>query len=199
MTSIKSRKRNLLILDLDETLVFATEAPLDRPADFSAFQFQVYRRPYLDEFITVCFEYFDVAVWSSASDDYVRRVVEAVFPKPELLQFVWGRSRASLPRSFVDMDGYFHSADHQNYRKPLVKVKKLGWRLENIVIVDDTPSKSRQNFGNAVYPRPWEGELGDDELSQLASYLPTLADCPNLRRVEKRNWRSETLGRKLLE
>ncbi|MEZ4339254.1 MAG: NIF family HAD-type phosphatase [Sandaracinaceae bacterium] len=42
----------LLVLDLDETLVFATERPLsDREAHFRRFGYHVYRRPGLDAFL----------------------------------------------------------------------------------------------------------------------------------------------------
>lgn len=39
----------LLILDLDETLIHATEQP-EREADFQIFHYHVYKRPYLEEF-----------------------------------------------------------------------------------------------------------------------------------------------------
>jgi hypothetical protein len=42
--------RQLLVLDLDETLIFATETPLNRSADFLIDRFHVYKRPFVDEF-----------------------------------------------------------------------------------------------------------------------------------------------------
>lgn len=179
------------MLDLDETLIFATEDGLDRSADFEAFQYHVYKRPYLDFFLEVCTQNFALAVWSSASDDYVAHIVENIVPRTIPLEFVWGRRRASLKRVMTDESGHFNPQDHLSYRKPLVKVKKLGWPIERILIVDDTPSKSRQNYGNAIYPSPWEGDPSDEELLLLSRYLPTLADCPNVRAVEKRDWRSK--------
>jgi NLI interacting factor-like phosphatase len=44
----------LLILDLDETLIYATEEPLQRVPDFIIGPYAVYRRPYLTEFLTSC-------------------------------------------------------------------------------------------------------------------------------------------------
>jgi RNA polymerase II subunit A small phosphatase-like protein len=37
--------RRLLVLDLDETLIYANECPLDRPADFEVAPYFVYLRP----------------------------------------------------------------------------------------------------------------------------------------------------------
>jgi RNA polymerase II subunit A small phosphatase-like protein len=183
--------RILLILDLDETLIHAREAPLDRKADFVLYGYHIYRRPFLDEFIATCAEHFDLAVWSSASDDYVKKVVEQIFPDPQALRFVWGRSRATLRRAIADEFGYSeYSLGHMNYLKPLHKVARKGWDLRRVLIVDDSPEKLVRNYGNAIYPAAYEGHAEDRELEVLARYLKTLRDCQNVRSVEKRTWRS---------
>jgi len=183
--------RKLLVVDLDETLVFVSEHPIGRAADFRAFQYHVYRRPHLDAFLRKVAEHFALAVWSSASDRYVDHVVANIWPEDIPLEFVWGRSRATLRRVITDEHFSGDPSNHLNYRKPLAKLKRIGWQLEHVIIVDDTPSKSAQNYGNAVYPREWDGREEDEELLLLARYLPTLATVPNVRRVEKRNWRAK--------
>ena len=55
--------RTLLILDIDETLIHASERPLDREPDFGVGPFSVYRRPGLAEFLEFCQSKFQVAVW----------------------------------------------------------------------------------------------------------------------------------------
>ena len=182
--------RKLLILDLDETLIFASEMPLARSADFRAFQYHVYKRPFLESFLQTVAEHFALAVWSSASDDYVAVVVKEIWPDGVPLEFVWGRSRATLRRVITDPMYSGDPSDHLKYRKALTKVKQLGWAIKDVLILDDTPSKSAQNYGNAVYPREWEGDEADDELRRLALYLPALAKAKNVRTVEKRNWRA---------
>jgi carboxy-terminal domain RNA polymerase II polypeptide A small phosphatase len=97
-------------------------------------------------------------------------------------------------RRVITDDGYFSDPwNHLHYRKPLAKVKKLGWPLERVLIVDDTPEKAAFNYGNAIYPKPYEGDLDDDELLLLADYLVTLKNVQNVRKLEKRRWRSEIL------
>jgi carboxy-terminal domain RNA polymerase II polypeptide A small phosphatase len=185
------RDKILLVLDLDETLVYAREQPLDRPADFVVYGYHVYRRPHLDTFLQSCMEHFEVGVWSSASDAYVEDVVREIFPDQSALHFVWGRSRASFRRIITD-GGYFSDPwNHQHYTKPLAKLKRFGWRLERILIVDDTPEKCRQNYGNAIYPREYDGSVEDNELILLARYLETLSSEPNVRTIEKRTWREK--------
>jgi TFIIF-interacting CTD phosphatase-like protein len=75
------------------------------------------------------------------------------------------------------------------YEKRLEKLKKLGYRLENIIIVDVTPEKSRTNYGNAVHIKQFSGDMNDDELKYLYNYLLTLKNIENIRTVEKRYWR----------
>jgi RNA polymerase II subunit A small phosphatase-like protein len=83
----------------------------------------------LDAFLAACTRWYDLAVWSSASDPYVEAVVAEIFPDPSILHFVWGRSRATLPRFHRPDDSPWHF-DHRSYRKPLAKAKKRGWRTE---------------------------------------------------------------------
>jgi RNA polymerase II subunit A small phosphatase-like protein len=56
-------------------------------------------------------------------------------------------------------------------------------------VVDDTPQKWERSYGNLVRVAPFEGDSKDDELARLLVYLDHLRNEPNVRRVEKRNWR----------
>ncbi|MFP2907054.1 NIF family HAD-type phosphatase [Pyxidicoccus sp. 3LFB2] len=183
----------LLILDLDETLLHAREAPLERAADFHLFGYSVYLRPHLERFLTECAARFRLAVWSSASDDYVAEVVRRSFPPALRPEFVWGRSRCtfSVDSRRVQEDGYLDPASHYNYAKKLHKLKRKGYRLERVLVVDDTPAKCADNYGNAIYVREFEGSEHDDELLLLGRYLATLADAANVRTLEKRHWRTQ--------
>jgi carboxy-terminal domain RNA polymerase II polypeptide A small phosphatase len=195
MSGGEPQGRTLLILDVDETLIHASDSVLDRPADFRLFGYHIYRRPHLDRFIERVSAAFDLAVWSSAGDDYVRAVVNFIFPDPSILKFVWGSSRATLRQRTPDEYGHrHHDLGHLNYVKPLSKVARRGWNLNRVLIVDDTPEKCERNYGNAVYPAPFNGDPNDDELFHLATYLETLKDVPNVRRIEKRLWRARMLG-----
>ncbi len=70
----------LVILDLDETLIHANPIALERQDwDFEYESYKVYKRPFLDEFLKELPKHFKVAVWSSASDDYVQYIVIIFF------------------------------------------------------------------------------------------------------------------------
>ncbi|MDO7847576.1 HAD family hydrolase [Hymenobacter sp. M29] len=181
----------LLILDLDETLIHATATKLGDDYAFQIYHYYVYKRPGLDDFLRACAEMFDLAVWSSASDDYVSQVVAKIFPAEIKPVFVWGRSRCTpLALSRIDEYGYYglEGASHYEYAKLLKKVRRLGYDAKRILIVDDTPEKVRNCYGNAIYPTPFLGDPSDNELIILTNYLHSLHEEANVRSIEKRQW-----------
>jgi len=155
----------------------------------------VYKRPYLQEFLNRIKDNFLIAIWSSASDDYVEEVVKNLIPNDLRLEFVWGRSRCSYRRNImIDENGYYDPdpSNHHFYIKPLKKLKRQGYNLNRILIVDDSPHKSKDNYGNAIYPKAFLGDPNDMELKFLAKYLTSLKNRENVRSIEKRNWRSQS-------
>lgn len=178
---MENKSDKLIILDLDETLVHATQEELDIPCDFQFDKYFIYERPYLRQFLTDLSKHFELGIWSSAGDDYVSEIVRHIKPGQVDFVVVWGRSKCSLKRDLV--------FDTHSFEKRLEKLKKKGFRLEQILIVDDTPSKSRQNFGNAIYIKEFTGDKNDQELQFLYEYLLTFKTVDNVRAIEKRRWR----------
>lgn len=173
---------NLLILDLDETLIHSIETKLDVEPDFYFEPYYVYKRPYLSHFLNEIKEHFKIAIWSSADDNYVSHIADQIKPESLNYEFVWGRSRCS-PKRDSFMDRYI-------YEKRLYKIKSKKYNLEKTIIVDDTPEKVRVNYGNAVYIKEFKGESTDEELTYLLPYLISLKNVTNIRNIEKRGWRS---------
>lgn len=110
---------------------------------------------------------------------------------------MWGRSRCTpiaLPR--IDEYGYYNpdGPSHYEYAKLLKKVRRRGYGVNRILIVDDTPEKVRNCYGNAIYPTPFLGDPSDRELGILTDYLRSLRDAANVRSIEKRQWQRKFLG-----
>ena len=182
-----AQQRALLILDIDETLIHATGNPLpDRRPDFTFGPYSVYCRPHLQDFLAVCAEHYDLAVWSSGGCDYVAAVVERIFPDSILPLFVWSRDRCTPWTDPETRDTCF--------LKDLRKVKQKGFDLRRVLIVEDTPGNVRRHYGNAVYVSSWTGDTADRELENLASYLVLISAAENVRSLEKRGWRQRAGG-----
>lgn len=184
--------KKLLILDIDETLLHASYQPLQTakdstPAyDFMLAEYFVYLRPHLNEFLAFCFEHFHVAIWTSASELYALEVQHKIItdnPRfaDKKLAFVWSRKRCVQRLDYEYKDYYFI--------KDLKKVKKQGYSLEHIIMVDNTPRKLCRNYGNLVCVKDFLGDKNDDELLKLMRYLIKLKTVDNIRQIEKRGWR----------
>lgn len=178
-------EKMLLILDLDETLIHATERKLGIDPHFEYAEYFIYKRPFVDEFLVEMSQYFDLAIWSSAGDQYVNGVVNLIKPNEIELQFIWAQSRCTIRRDY-ELGNYV-------YEKRLKKIKNLGFRLEKALIIDDSPEKTRDNFGNAIYIQAFEGNPEDDELTLLSQYLKSIRRTENVRSIEKRGWRDKQL------
>lgn len=172
----------LLILDLDETLVFATKQGLPTPHDFKCFDYLIYQRPFVESFISGCAEYFDLAVWTSSTEDYARCIVAELFADLHL-EFLWARERCT--RRF-DLE-----LQEQYWVKNLKKVKSAGFKLERVLMVDDTPRKLERNYGNIVRVSEFTGDLSDRELVILLEYLVGMSHEKDFRKIEKRGWNQD--------
>ena len=173
--------KKLLILDLDETLIYSRMHTLAGTPHFQAGPYFVYKRTQLDYFLATCLEWFQVGVWTSASADYAAEVIRELFPEPERLAFVWTEQRCTV---VFDPELGEYCA-----RKNLKKVKNRGYALDSVIVVDDSVEKWRQSYGNLVLAQPFLGAEDDDELTLLLPYLYFLREQPSIRAIEKRGWR----------
>lgn len=176
-----STTRKLLILDLDETLVHATEGPAFGPAHFRLGSYHVYRRPHLDTLLAAASDWFDLAVWTSAGSDYASLMCDAILPQPKNLKFAWSRDRCTSCFDAETLE-IIHA-------KNLGKVRRLGHSLEQVLMLDDSPEKLARHYGNLIRVRSFFGDPADTELRDLLPFLEWIKDQPNVRTIEKRGWR----------
>jgi Dullard-like phosphatase family protein len=178
---METSQKILLILDLDETLIFSTEYKLAGSEDFIVDKYFVYKRPGLDKFLDFISPIYDVAIWTSSSEDYAQEVVKNIFPQNYPLKFLYGRTKCTL--TFLwDQNEYV-------YVKNLSKLKKKKYSLEKVLIIDDSPEKLKRNYGNHIRVEPFMGANDDIELFQLIKYLEKIKLSDNVRLIEKRLWR----------
>jgi RNA polymerase II subunit A small phosphatase-like protein len=180
-----TRERPLLILDLDETLVWATREASEAPHDFRVFGYYVTKRPHLQTFLDRVFSWFDVAVWTSSGEHYASAVVTVIFENPSRLLFVWCASRCT---ERIDRE-----TGEQYNLKDLKKVKRKGFPLERMLVIDDSPEKIGRQYGNHLRLHPFEGDTKDRELLDVLPFLDWIRTQDDFRRIEKRTWRTRKL------
>ena len=180
----------LLILDLDETLIYGADREKTLSCDFRVGPFYIYKRPHLDEFLHGVGKYYQLAIWSSASWDYVSAIAQHILPPNLNWAFVWSRERCTTKRNLETFE--------TEYIKDLRKAKRLGYNLAQVLIVDDTRQKVARQYGNAIYVSKFEGDYNDAELPLLLEYLKKLTNFNNFRSIEKRGWRHKIVDSNLV-
>jgi carboxy-terminal domain RNA polymerase II polypeptide A small phosphatase len=175
-------ERLLVVFDLDETLMHGTNAISEEQADFMSGPHRCLLRPHARTLVEECLARFDVGVWTSAGEHHAANVVDAIFGGSTNLHFVWSNDRCTKTRNL--------ETDEFVYLKDLSKLKKLGFSMDRMVAIDDSPEKHARNFGNLLRVSEWTGDQEDEELLDVSRYLNWLGAQANVRRVEKRGWRN---------
>lgn len=173
-----------LLLDLDQTLISAEpveEIDMKKYKEKSGkFRmdnmdgyYNVYSRPYLQEFLDYAFKNFNVSVWTAASKDYALFIVEKILlnDRPERkLDFIlfsyhcdWSKKEK---KSSKDLSMIWD------------KHKLLGYNANNTVILDDYVSdvhKCQPN--NCVIAKPFEfTKEGSENDTFLKDIIPHFDD-----------------------
>lgn len=158
----------LIVFDLDETLVHATEAPLLHAHTLQVGPYFVYVRPFASDLIEFCASHFDIAVWSSSSERYVEAVTAALFGTNFPLAFFWAVSKCVQkvdPRS----NGYV-------YIKDLRKAMKHGYALDEIIMIDDSPEKLQRQPARHLCLPAFQGDPLDTELRNVIERIKSMAE-----------------------
>lgn len=179
----------LLILDIDETLIHTESVP-DEYADQYDYDFKfkgngkslyyTKKRPYLDQFLDYAYANFDIAIWTAAGEDYAREILRNIRVLESSLKFFYTKDNCTIKLSY-DYSDYYGV-------KNLNKLKKKGYDLNRVLILDDKAETAVNNYSNLIQIKPFTDDNNDTELLKLISYLETIKDEPNYRRIEKRGW-----------
>lgn len=154
----------LLILDMDECLLHATSIPIENVKEsFRYLDMYVYARPRLTTFLKEIDQHFTLAIWSTGTDRYVQELIKNITPHDINYAFVWGRSKCRKTKD--DFFGFTH------YYKPLDKLKRYGYRPQDIIMIDDTPSKIITNYATVITIESFEGNPTDNVLEVLLDKL----------------------------
>jgi len=124
----------VLVLDLDETLVFARRGPL-------------YGRPGLKELFSMCKEYgLEVVVWTAGLKSYAQAIVENIDHCHAVTHCVYRHQK------------WFNG--EAGYRKDL---HHLGRKLDNVLIIENTPDCIRGYQENGILVQDYVGAIEEDK------------------------------------
>jgi TFIIF-interacting CTD phosphatase-like protein len=201
MSEIKETMiRKGLVLDLDETLIYATtdyksterkdnydfKVTLDTPETY-----YIYKRTDCDALIKLGFELYRVVIWTASDKGYALPIINKLFPDKNMQpEFILYGQQCSYKYSNINYES--ETGNRITKIKNLKKVKqKLKISLEKIVIVDDKYRNCLNNYSNAVIVSEYTGNIQDSEFADLMIYLQYLSTVENIRSINKRDWRNQ--------
>lgn len=162
--------RIVVVLDLDKTLIYNE----DEQEKYDFIVDETYRirvRPYLKEFLEECEKHFDIAFWTSGTDEYATEIIKNIYSLQKA-KFVYHRDHCTLETIPIrKRDGRTY---HLTYAiKDINKIIVNECYYPNkIIVVDDKPVSYMNNEQNAILVAPWEGKNEKDaELLLLKDYL----------------------------
>lgn len=178
--------KRLLVLDVDYTL-FDHRSPAEQAWEL--------RRPYVFEFLTAVYSFYDIVIWSATGMSWIHLKMRemGISTHPDFKLMCYLDSRAMI------------SVWTPPERHGLVSVKPLaviwrkfpeqGWAEHNSVQVDDLRRNFLMNPGCGLRIKPFRdahiSRGTDDELKRLAPYLVAIAEeVPDFRALDHRKWTS---------
>ena len=162
-----NKKKFTLVLDLDETLVnFKIKSTKEG---------MLRARPFLFAFLEEMGVYYELIIWTSATEAYANTLLEAIESEKAYFDYVFYREHAII----VDDD----------FVKDLTRI---GRPLDKVIIVDDMPQNFRLQRQNGITIKPFLGDDNSDmALYHLLPILKHIAEEGNDVRVELAKYRDE--------
>eukprot|EP00756_Hemistasia_phaeocysticola_P043587 Hpha_TRINITY_DN17172_c0_g1::TRINITY_DN17172_c0_g1_i1::g.146790::m.146790 len=139
--------RYVVVLDLDETLIYARDGPL-------------YARPGVAEFLDLLDRIAEPVVWTAGLRFYAQAVIANIDKKQVIRHCVYRHEKWFTGRA--------------GYRKDL---SLLGRPLDKVIIIENTPDCIRGNPRNGVLVPNYEGgEYADNTIHVLSDFITGLVE-----------------------
>ena len=160
-----------LILDLDETLVHF-KIKTSKGGTLRA-------RPYLFGFLEEMGHYYELVVWTSATEGYANSLIDAIEYEKKYFDYILFREHAIIMGD--------------DFVKDLTRV---GRGLDKIIIIDDMPQNFRLQKENGITIKPFFGDdLDDSALYELVPILKHIAEDEYDVRIGLNKYREEIVKR----
>lgn len=158
---MQRKEKNNVILDLDETIISSknfSELNDYKNAEYLTknFKFQkmedeylIFERPYLQEFLTWLFTYFNVIIWSAGSKDYVLFIIDKIIlkdKKRKLKLILFSDHCKMVPKNTQPKD-----LDYLLFQNPNLNFLNSN----NTVIIDDLDKVYDTNNDNCIAIKPF--------------------------------------------
>nr|XP_043616182.1 uncharacterized protein LOC122588108 [Erigeron canadensis] len=193
ITQVATLGKKLVIFDVNGLLAdVVLSGPKDVKADVVIKRRAIFKRPFLDDFLSFCFERFNVGIWSSRTKPVLDPVVDFLLGdlKNKLL-FLWDASKCTnsglrtpedrhKPIVFKDLRKIWDKKDTEN------RWVKGTFNESNTLLLDDSPYKALLNPKHSgIYPASYTYKNKDDDFlgpkGELRIYLEGLVAADSVK------------------
>ena len=162
-----SNRPYTLVLDLDETLI-NFKIKNSKEGTLCA-------RPFLFGFLEEMGHYYELILWTSATESYANSLIDAIECDKTYFDYVFYREHAIIVGDDFVKD-----------------LNRIGRSLDKIIIVDDMPQNFRLQKQNGITIKPFLGDDNNDmALYDLLPILKRIAEEGNDVRTELAKYRDE--------
>ena len=175
---------NVLILDLDETLIYSTYCKLPNSTNNEYIIIDgvyIYKRPYLDEFLDNLSKLYRIGIWTASPKAYALPIINQLIKIPLELIFT-GEKCTRIDHPVLDAGFTSQRLCFKRIKK--IK-KKMKVKIENILIVDNTQNTFAKNYGNGILIPDFLGHTSDTALIYLEKFLIKISTCQNILKISK--------------
>jgi len=137
----KQNKQNLIILDLDNTIISSESImlidkkkkkyahSLENLKYYDFRKLRIFERPGLQDFLDYIFKYFKVGVWTAGQADYAKYIVEKFIKTPDKkykrnIEFIWTRRQSfksyKLYKCYKNLSMVWENFDHFNEKNTIL-------------------------------------------------------------------------------
>ena len=163
------QKPYTLVLDLDETLIHF-KIKTNKGGTLRA-------RPYLFGFLEEMGHFYELVVWTSATQAYANSLIEAVEYEKNYFDYILYREHATIIG--------------EDFVKDLTRI---GRSLDRIIIIDDMPQNFRLQKENGINIKPFFGDdMNDSALYELVPILKHIAEDRKDVRIGLKKYREEIM------
>lgn len=178
--------KKCLVLDIDYTL-FDLDSNAERPEELA--------RPYLHEFLTAAYPYYDIIIWSATGKKWVDvKMKELGVSTHEAYKLTCMLDYSSMLTVHTEKYGVFDC-------KPLAFIWAKfpdHYNSTNTIMFDDLRRNYILNRQNGLVIRPYRkahlNRHTDQELKYLTRYLLAIADLRDLSHLDHRSWEQYIRG-----
>ncbi len=164
------KNNKLCIFDVNG--VFCCKVPKSQPADVKLRSYNIFLRPFYQEFLEFCYNNYKIAFFSSTNRHNVDVILKNILTQDQQKEtcFVWCRDRTHFD---PDTDSFETIKILDDvFTNPIVNHNRL-YSAKNTILVDDSKAKTRYNNDkNVLICEPFTGLVKNQHLYDLMTLIP---------------------------